>query len=1410
MNPITFGLEDFNVGTEALRYEHYYRKHGIRTFKMLLAPRFSSLENLELPLKSVLHYLPESVTELGILPTNVFVRKASGIILVHHVSDLVEPEGTPMLASMKVTPLTLQYRKSARSIRPMRSYETAFRSDKTLVVENYCFLNHLYRYRNTYMARVFKFRNLINAFIAKTNELAEISDRKQYVELKLPKTQITLQKYVMGGKRLSRQTLAFFPDDQSMILLELWKWLGEKREDSIFSKLTPKAIESLQFVVIETGKYVTFSLDLLNKARRVTDGTEPELTDGAAKRSSQTYSPKQVQLAYYKFLNTVYEVRNVANKSVIEIREGEDGEEKIFSIGEDGQEVEIETETAEDIAELDAMEETEMVDDNEEIEVDFDLTEDENPDLEQGEIYIPDDTEVPKEEVIITELSHGVQRESAKLLEMGLISAASHKRNEHLATSYKRIPNPWGLGTLENAITIDPATLVVEDKKLVPDISYISDKSMLKSSIRNFDKDYVAKVMNADIASMVVNLQKTGAIIHDYKVEEKQDANNHYDIHVVQWSLVGGKVSTARFRINRVSKDGTFRSRGTNYRLRKQRVDIPIRKTGPNEVGLTSYVSKVFVTRSEKKVNDYGEWLRGQTQLLIEKGEIKHTDYADVGSSTIKVPRGHAAIATRYRSFSKGKYHFYFDINKFLKENEADTKAWLADGFAPCGYLGDNILLMDSLGVVYVAGKEEPEGSIEEVLGIVEGKVPVDLIVVKVLDKQIPISVIMAYHLGLTNYLKSLRAPYRIVVKGAKLDLMPDEFAIKFADQTLIVSRTDQRVALSISGFLQFKNSIAKYPMMEFDSPDVYGAVFDLEGMGGRYLRELNITEDLWVDPITRGILESRNEPTEWLQILRYAIELLTDDTCPREGAGSKRRTRGYERISGHVYSELVRSVRKAKTRPITANVAIELNPNAVHMRIQSDPSVGIVNELNPIEELKEVELLTFGGTGGRSGRTMVHSTRAFDPDDLGTVSEAGVDNANVAVITYSTPDPTISDLRGMRKEWEVDYTATAKLLSTPTLISAGATHDDMKRAVFNGVQQSHVVSAVGYEVSALQTGYESMIAHRTSEMYSYVVDAPATLVSVGKDHIVVEYDDPDRPIERVAIGRRYGVSTGHVIAHDLICDVPEGTKLKPGHVVVYNTGFFARSFIDPTQVIWKTGMFANIALIDDADTLEDSSAIGPRLASGLTRPVCDYREVTLRFDQGISDLIKVGADVEVDTILCNIEDSVTAGGNLFDADTRDSLKLLARNTPKADTVGRVAKIEVLYCGDTEEMSESILTLVNAADKERTRFAKSMGSKVLTGSVSDLDLDTVKIGIYIDRSVEMSDGDKCVFCNQLKSVVKRVMTGTNETVSGIPLDAKFGNLSVDARMVGSPGKTGTAIVLVELANQRAATAYRNK
>ena len=70
------------------------------------------------------------------------------------------------------------------------------------------------------------------------------------------------------------------------------------------------------------------------------------------------------------------------------------------------------------------------------------------------------------------------------------------------------------------------------------------------------------------------------------------------------------------------------------------------------------------------------------------------------------------------------------------------------------------------------------------------------------------------------------------------------------------------------------------------------------------------------------------------------------------------------------------------------------------------------------------------------------------------------------------------------------------------------------------------------------------------------------------------------------------------------------------------------------------------------------------------------------------------------------------------------------------------------------------------------------------------------------------DKRKGVFANQLKTVVARVMSGTNQTESGEDIDAIFGYQSINARIVVSPEIAGTTNTLLRVLSKRVANIYK--
>lgn len=346
-----------------------------------------------------------------------------------------------------------------------------------------------------------------------------------------------------------------------------------------------------------------------------------------------------------------------------------------------------------------------------------------------------------------------------------------------------------------------------------------------------------------------------------------------------------------------------------------------------------------------------------------------------------------------------------------------------------------------------------------------------------------------------------------------------------------------------------------------------------------------------------------------------------------------------------------------------------------------------------------------------------------------------------------------------------------------------------------------------------MRTGYERMIAHRVDPMYAVTAKKPGEVTEVTDSSITVSYEDGT--VVGYELGTQFGSSAGSVYPHRLVTTLTVGQKVEEGDVVAYNKGFFKPSTLNPKRVDWMAGVLTKVAVREASYTVEDSSALSVELCRRLASETVKVKTIKVNFDQQVRSLVQPGDRVDLETILCTIEDAVTADSRLFDEQSLNTLRLLSAMTPRAKAVGVVEKVEVFYNGDVDDMSESLAHVAAISDRTRKRQARRLGKEVVTGFVDrsmridgdGLELDQAAIRVYITTGVPMGIGDKLVLANQMKSVVGEILIGTHETESGMPYDMVFGAKSIMDRIVLSPVVIGTTNTLLRAIGETAARRY---
>lgn len=1096
----------------------FYKRFGIRKQELLVSPLLHSINTLCLPMNAIYHYLGnEDGSAIGMtIEDPILQGYVSRYVLNQFVLEYgdAEPLGKPMLQPVAINTEIRKYFQKNLRFRPIKDYRMGSKDPKVLTVMNYAAIERRYRYQNNPFANYWRWVNIQKTLWLTIADVAANTDRQQYVIIDIPELlppPSVLMKYEKTA--ISQDMIKNrLPSAAHLNVADLWCWLGDDRSKSLMSVIPDEALQKVNLIFVEMGRWTTLNLGILNswKKQEIID-EETRKTNVASVKGLFSEGQGLTSLQLQRRLLRGFMGMNEASKSVATLEESDIEEEATTVESERDENGEL---IFNPTTNTETVEKPDLYTDDDESEPPPDIPEPiidepaersrkgiagkhtDNPESEFPDVADTDDIvfnvesdsniseqDLEKdleqlEKIAIAnanplevlsykpytaqalDLESGIMNKADEMVKKGVISAAQYRRFEQLATRYKTLPDPYGDRTkkLETLLTIPTSDLMVSETPLMDKRPKgVDDNSYMKSSLQQMGPDYIRKVMKKDMTKMVMSLQKGAVAIQDYSIEHVEDLNDSYDIHTVRVQPVIGTASTIRFKLPTVNADGSMTAAGTRYSLRSQRGDMPIRKVSPSEVAMTSYYSKLFVTRSERMVFNYPAWLLNQLMsraISSEDTTVTNVHLGDAFDNTAKTPRVYSILATKLSGFTSGEYTFFFDYNKridYFGESVVKTIE-SKGGLIPVGKADNgDYLIMDAHSTIHRLVESEGKrtaklvGTIEDILKFDKTKRPIEIAEVGLFAKAIPVGLILAYEAGLGDLMKTLNVEPRREQTRSHFSVGDDEFDVRFADEVLIFKRTPLNM-LVFGGFNRYHRDIKRYSVYAFDKKDIYGVVLENNGMGNRFIREMDLMFKMWVDHITEELLVEMNEPTDLFNLFLSAVKKLELDDHPDPMDNLYMRDKGFERFSGIMYGELVKAMRVYSAKPANARATVDINPHAVWHAVMGDATITPIEDSNPIANLQQKEVVVYRGAGGRGDRSMVAKHRMYHRSGIGLVAESNVDNGDVATVTYTTADPNYKSLRGTIRPLEKIEGKAAKVASTTFLLSPGAELDDPKR----------------------------------------------------------------------------------------------------------------------------------------------------------------------------------------------------------------------------------------------------------------------------------------------------------------------------------------------------------------------------
>lgn len=943
------------------------------------------------------------------------------------------------------------------------------------------------------------------------------------------------------------------------------------------------------------------------------------------------------------------------------------------------------------------------------------------------------------------------------------------------------------------------------------------DEAFQSDVVGAFDRLYLKTLYHKDILACVANLEQGDVIIKDYEVEEVNTVTDRYETHKLTLKPIDGKESTIYFRLPKIDSEGVFMVSGNRYKLRKQRTDHPIRKISPIRVAITSNYGKLFLGRTERKTNDPNAYMIKviQSDYLGEGNIVKKIVPGAKSLNKMKTPNIYNVLSSYFNELQLNTDTLVLNPKDAPNYITADvSEAIESKGYVFCGYRGNkNILVVgyDDVFYDYTAGIT-PIGKLEDLLEIDKDKMPKEFSTLKVLGDDIPLGVCMSYYLGLSGLIAGTGTEYQLLGPRQQYKPQSDELVLRFIDHKLVLKTDTIEKKLLFNGFLFYKDFNKQNTLSSYDSQDVYLNMFEFRNCGLIHLKELSSLRDRFLDPITRDVLESLGEPTEFLKVLMKANKLLEDYNHPDVNDPNYSRIRGYDRVPGLMYRALAESIREYKLRGRSGG-KISLDPYKVWNYVTQDNTGKACEDINPILNLKEAEAVTFTGMDGLNKDATPKEIRRYHLNDPGLISESTVDSSDVALNIYLSPYAKLKSVRGLVDTANQDHMKDkAKIFSSAVQIAPMSEYDDPKRRNFVGVQYSHTIPSDGYRQPIMRTEYEYVIPYKVGALYSVMAKEDGVVTSLTEKLISIKYKSGE--IASYKLGTQYGRMEGSVYPHEIITDLKDGSKFKEGEPICYNKNFFERDWLDSTKLITKHNRMVTLALTMNSEVFEDSSAISRDFASSMTTAIVKEKIFVIDFKTNIINLLPVGTKVDPNTVLFTGVDDAGDHVNLSES-TIAMLQNLASLSPRSKVDGVIDRYEIKYNGDISDMSPSLRKIAAKLDRDLIDETKGTDYESTSNKVNseyrsegkNLNLDTLELKVFIRVPLRMISGDKGVFANQMKSVVSNVYTYKIKTESGDTVDAMFSYRGIINRVVNSPILMGTTNRIVRHIGLQVADLY---
>ena len=1013
------------------------------------------------------------------------------------------------------------------------------------------------------------------------------------------------------------------------------------------------------------------------------------------------------------------------------------------------------------------------------------------------------------------------------------------RRIELVKDKYKSIK-------LENNKTIDELIEDINTNQIVPttkNIDTVIDKSVESCNLQDFEKSYIKNTMQSDIIKVLKSFDDENKSIPmhiiDYKEEDTSDRFNSKKTITCIYEDDNQKRHTIKFDIPVPMNDGILLINGNKKVLKKQITLRPLVKINPSRLAITTFYNKVLMFRQGTILNRKVMVIKKMIDEVLEEHE---NTFKYFYGNNIKANKNYLTsieydeLAKVYHKFMIGKsgnrtvvFFNQVEIRDEIKKLNIPYVPHASKLPIAIDYNTKEVIEFDmnsiNTSVIDVILKIIYEKSYYPELDMIRKnvKAPKRRIYSKITIQSfdVPLITFLSALFGLSNIIRLSGLKYTFTNQKLDPDAPEREWlTVKFKDGTLYYPEYPYANSLLFNGLNEMVTE--EYYMDQFDE------VLPYMDYCAKTLKTRNVFKgwvafkELFIDAITKEILEQEKLPTDFLELFLYANDLLIDNSYSNETEAKSYRIRSFELLALSLYKSISGEYRKYIQKEGKANTTITIPQTCIMTALTESQILETYDTINPINELKMKSGCTVKGNG-LAGANTKHGygmdRRAFGNDAIGIYAESNVDNHNVGIVKELTTNTKILNTRGFldtsADPKSIEKLTASQRMSPEELIMPAITkYDSPNRVAFSSAQWKHTMPLVGGgDPPFVGSGYEKVVASDIGDTYALKVEKECTVLEINEEMKIITVLNKDGTKQSYRYETQYLKNGNIELENNLKLNVKEGQKLKANDILAYSEEFFTKS---PTgELIFTMGIMGRIALMDDYFTEEDSSLVSEKLSKSMSSSITHKKSISISGKSNIIKMVSVGEHVKEGEPLMLFEDErdeevsnvdVNAILEMLGDADESAIEKMSYHAPKANGTGEITKIDVYWTGEFEDMSPSIRKLVNSYikdKKEKIKYEEEMTGEKNTkaelelkksmtqyGKLNGIDVDEdngIIIDIYITHVLPYGPGDKLSFYPAIKSVTPQVVSKnlTPYSESG-DIDAVLGLISMSARQVNSP------------------------